>query len=286
MPKAILALRNYPLALFVAMVLFVCSLVLATSSIGINIIGGDEGSGLGGTGKDGIPGSSGFGGTGGPFLGDTETIITDDQSDNNQDPANWPAPWLPREEVETAHIPDEIAPLIEIQRNPLRDPTRTPQESETEGQLRIIEEDTSSLPTHLRQQIDLANSPESFTESPALEIHLQIPEIEAPVPNANPALTENARTASVEAQAEPEEVEVPQAADTIEEAVEQRALADSSEQFAEEIPEIISETAQPVDPRNEAERIQRPELPPFQRLRPAVDRATVAPAGRPQPMRI
>src|SRR5690606_22376492 len=107
MPKAILALRKYPLAILMAMVLFVCTLILATSSIGIIRGGGDEGSGLGGTGRDGLPGSSGFGGTGGPspFFGDAGTTEPENDDDpfGGQNLDDWPAPWLPRE-TETARI--------------------------------------------------------------------------------------------------------------------------------------------------------------------------------------
>jgi hypothetical protein len=293
MPKAILALRRYPLALLMAMVLFVCTLILATSSTGI-IRGGDEGSGLGGTGKDGLPGSSGFGGTGGPspFLGDTGSTEPENENDSTsgQNLDEWPAPWLPRE-TETARIPEEIAPLIEIQRNPLRDPTRSVEAPGIPGELRIIEQDTSSLPSHLRQQMDLANSAESFTEQPALEIRVQIPEIEAPASTA--LLQRPLETAEVPPAAtgdvtknEVLEAELETEDETPSPVVDTRALAENAAEQSEQIPEILTESGQEADPRTTTERIQRPELPPFQRLRPAVDRSSVAPASRPQPLRI
>lgn len=292
MPKAIIALRSYPLAILMAVVLFLCTLILATNSTGIMGGGGDEGSGLGGTGKSGIPGDSGFGGTGGPspFLGDAGTQTpeqADETEPNQQDPNQWPAPWLPRE-TETARIPEELAPLIELQRNPLIDPTRNqaPLFPDNPDALRIIEQDTSSLPSHLRQQIDLANSGEAFTEEPVLEIQLRIPEVQAPEPDDIPALLrqmQNTQTAQQDPQPVPEtltsELPAEPAAATTDE------LHSVAEHSDEEIPEILTETPQPADPRSTTERIQRPELPPFQRMRPAVDRASVLPS-RPQPMRI
>lgn len=293
MPKAILALRSYPLAILMALVLFLCTLILATSSTGIIGGGGDEGSGLGGTGKSGLPGDSGFGGTGGPspFLGDADTGADNrenDSSDSARNPDDWPAPWLPRE-TETARIPEEIAPLIELQRNPLIDPTRnqTPLFPDNPDALRIIEPNTSSLPSHLRQQIDLANSGEAFTQEPTLEIQLQIPEVQTPAPQDIPALLQqmqNTQTASQDVQAveQNDSGELPADGETPVQSTELRAVADHGD---EDIPEIITETPQQADPRTITERIQRPELPPFQRMRPAVDRASVLPS-RPQPMRI
>jgi hypothetical protein len=270
MPRAILALRRYPTAILMAIVLFLCSLLIATNSIGTILINGgvinggggeDQGSGMGGTGKSGMPGDSGFGGTGGPspFLGDADTDEAREQEDSTsadlQD--NWPAPWFPREQ-ETASIPAEIAPLIELQRNPPEDPFRDgsllfPGEPDA---LRMLDEDNSAPSLYMRQLLELANTPDLPVESPALEINVQIPVILAPEPAPLPEVHPNQLT-------------------------EQSTLASSD---SDELPEIVTETAQP-DPRQTTERVQRPELPPFQRMRPAVDRASIAPA-RPQPMRI
>jgi len=68
-------------------------------------------------------------------------------------------------------------------------------------------------------------------------------------------------------------------------------------ELAEELSEIAELAGMPAaqeeipvidaieERRNSPERIQRPELPPFQRMRPAVDRSSVGPP-RVQPMRI
>lgn len=303
MPKAILALRSYPLAFLVAMLLFICSLLLATSSTGIIGGGGgdDGGSGMGGTGKSGLPGDSGFGGTGGPrpFLGELESDR--DPGNDVQDQTDWPAPWLPRE-IEISTIPEEILPLQEIQRNPLRDPTLPPPAvfPDNPDVLRIIEQDNSGLPSHLRQQLDLANSGEIMTESAPVEIRLQIPEIETPTPVIIPLLQRQTQTqqASVaEAPAGPQQAESEASVPEIELTAETEIAVETETNSAqsvnselaghsnEELPEILTETPEISDPRETTERIQRPELPPFQRVRPAVDRASIVPP-RPQPMRI
>lgn len=291
MPKAILALRSYPLAIVMALVLFLCSLILATSSTGIIGGGEDGGSGMGGTGKSGMPGDSGFGGTGGPnpFLGEVEDNT--DLQDSEQQSADWPAPWLPRE-TETAIIPDEIAPLLELQRNPLRDPTlQAPAlfPDNSDGALRIIEQDTSGLPTHLRQQLELANSGEAMTELAPVEIRIQIPEISAPDPvdvpvvRRQPDIQQAQHTEATDQDLLQTPGNSPAGeAEAASQASGSNVLADRQN---EQIPEILTETPEVTDPRTATERIQRPELPPFQRMRPAVDRASILPA-RPQPMRI
>jgi hypothetical protein len=270
MPKTILALRRYPTALVMAMAVFILSLLLATNSIGTILNGGgdDQGSGMGGTGKSGIPGDSGFGGTGGPspFLGDTGLTIDSntDSIDENDAPVsdnvpdNWPAPWLPREQ-ETAAIPADIAPLIELQRNPPQDPFRNAeslQRAEADA-LRILDQQDAVPSLYLRQLIELADSVEESNAAPQLEISLQIPVIQAPEPIAMPVVQQPHMDTRSD------------------------SLANND---AEQLPEILTETPQ-QNPRQSTERIQRPELPPFQRLRPAVDRASIVPA-RPQPMRI
>lgn len=280
MPRAILALRHYPIAILMALVLFLCSLLIATNSIGtilnnggvINSGGGDDqGSGMGGTGKSGMPGDSGFGGTGGPspFLGDA-AIDDADQGDNStstQAQDTWPAPWLPREQ-ETASIPADIAPLIDIQRNPPQDPFRDDSLlfSGEPDALRILDEKDSSPSLYMRQLLELASSPELPTESPRLEISVQIPDIMAPEPAFLFDLHQQTAQQQTTQQLEP---------------TEQTSMVSST---TDELPEIVTETSQP-DSRQNNERVHRPELPPFQRLRPAVDRASIAPA-RPQPMRI
>lgn len=272
MVETVFALRRYSTAMMMIMVLFVCSLLIAANSIGTvlhngNIIkgggGDDQGSGMGGTGKAGLPGDSGFGGTGGPspFIGDAvlgnENNRQDDAPPSSDPVQDWPSPWLTREQ-ETAAIPADIVPLIELRQNPPQDPFRNSEllpQGEPDA-LRILDPNDTTPSLYLRQLIELADSEDLLTESPKLEISLQIPVIPAPEPFSLPVVQPHAEPAADE-------------------------LATNN---AEQLPEILTETPTP-DPRQNSGRLQRPELPPFQRLRPAVDRATVAPA-RPQPMRI
>jgi hypothetical protein len=272
MVETVLALRRYPTAMIMIMVLFFGSLLIAANSIGAilqhgSVIhgggGDDQGSGMGGTGKTGLPGDSGFGGTGGPspFLGDAgsgnENNQQDDSTTSNDSSQDWPLPWIPREQ-ETAVIPAEIIPLMELRQNPPQDPFRNTDllsQGEPDA-LRVLDPNDSTPSLYLRQLIELADSEDLSTETPKLEISLQIPEIPAPEPLSLPLFQQEAQPTTDE-------------------------LATNN---AEQLPEILTETS-PPDPRQNSGRAQRPELPPFQRLRPAVDRATVAPS-RPQPMRI
>ena len=296
MPRAILALRNYPIALLAALLLFVCTLLLATASGGVIRGGGDDqGSGMGGTGKSGGFGDSGFGGTGGPspFLGDAgdagDTDADADYGDRNHraDPqSDWPAPWLPREfppqAQETARIPDDMQPLIELQRNPPVDPFRTapfrtdPVRTDPADQpgtspadnadtLRIIDPDNSALPPHARHLMQLADSGEQMIEEAPSEIRLTVPEIPAA-----------------------EDVGIEQY--TMDDLAEYSGNNTGTVEIAESLTEVESETVnalidESADRRISPERFQRPELPPIQRMRPAVDRASIMPP-RVQPMRI
>lgn len=278
MPKAILALRQYPVALLVATLVFLCSLIIATQSLGVIRGGGgdDQGSGMGGTGKSGGFGDSGFGGTGGPvpYLGDNGQQESQKESPSDLTEADWPAPWFPRE-PETAVIPDDMQPLIELQRNPPVDPFSQPGIPVTpqDDSLRIQDlANDSRIAPETRRVIELANRQDGVdTEGPSLEIEATIPEI-----NDIPEITVLT-----------EVVEVAPAADQDIDTVQQ-----NEEPVMPEF-ELVNESGNQRSPeqaieelrRDTPERINRPELPPFQRIRPAVDRASLPPP-RPQPMRI
>jgi hypothetical protein len=280
MPKAILALRSYPMAILMALVLFACSLVIATASISkIGNGGDDQGSGMGGTGKSGHFGDSGFGGTGGPspFFSGTDTVSDDHVGDPviAPDADHWPAPWLQREQ-ETARIPEEIQPLIELQRNPPQDPYRQRADDQLRNPaLHILDPVTTPLSPYAQRILEMANSSESERTQPALEIEIRIPEnlqFElAELPNTQAPGTVSPTTA-------------PSAIELTEEVIDTTELAGLNGQD-EEIPVIDATIDGTEERRNGPERIQRPELPPFQRMRPAVDRSSITPP-RPQPMRI
>ncbi|MEX2334553.1 MAG: hypothetical protein WD600_09855 [Pseudohongiella sp.] len=294
MPKAILALRSYPLAILMALVLFVSSFLIATSSIGtIGNGGDDQGSGMGGTGRTGgFNGDSGFGGTGGPspFLGSNDAVENYDASENNNDintsapdslPDSLIAPFL-QQQQETARIPDDMQPLIELQRNSPQSPEFQP----LTPRLDILDAEREEMPEHARRVLEMAESSNRTIEEPTLEIQVQIPEA-----TGTDAIERYRMDVADQAAPEP--------AETDSSGVDTRETADAPlvlEQLnADEIAENDTDTAadaqlQELDAGDSSrplipERIQRPELPPFQRMRPAVDRASITPP-RPRPMQI
>lgn len=297
MPKAILALRSYPLAILMAVVLFVCSFLIATSSVGtIGGGGDDQGSGMGGTGRSGgLNGDSGLGGTGGPspFLGSHDSedgTATDDASTDSLSTDRLIMPFLQQQDIETARIPEDMRPLIELQRS---SPV-SPEFRDSTPSLDMLDDDSQALPPHARRLLDMADAGNDTIVAPALEIQVQIPEATG---------TDNIERFRLEV-AEPAESALP-AAETIADPapglepevnnsnadqpfvlqqLPSEEIADSGDTDStidEALPEEAYDSGRPLIP----ERIQRPELPPFQRMRPAVDRASITPP-RPRPMQI
>lgn len=172
MLKAILALRSYPMALFMALLLLACSLVIASASVGILSNGDDDqGSDMGGTSK-----SCSFGDTCGPnsLLGGADTNTDDVRvvSDTDQ----WPTPWLPREQ-ETAGIPVEMQKLIELQRNPPQNPFRQNHNNQLNSPaLHILDPAKTLLPPQAQRILEMGNSAESDQIQPVLLIEIRIPE--------------------------------------------------------------------------------------------------------------
>lgn len=304
MPKAILALRSYPLAVIMALILFACSFVIATSTIGN---GGDEGSGMGGTGRSGgFSGDSGFGGTGGPspFVGssDSEAQNSLEQSPDNALPMDSLIEPFVRQMQETVRIPDDLRPLIELQRTPLEDPSW----QDSSDSLNMLDDTRSELPPGARRLLDMAEADDSRV-APTLELQLRIPETSpASIDNIEPYQMELARQPAANAQnsAAGEEVQAdsqpespltsPLLASPLLEApilespedpglTRTGEIADHSDGAVQE--DIREQNADAEGRPMIPERIQRPELPPFQRMRPAVDRASITPP-RVQPMRI
>lgn len=295
MPKAILALRSYPLAILMALVLFACSFLIATSSIGtIGGGGDDQGSGMGGTGRTGgYNGDSGFGGTGGPspFLGSTDeadSTDADSTADDSSTPDSLIEPFLQQLDTETARIPDDMLPLIELQRNA---PQR-PEFRDSTPALDILDDNREQdLPPRARRLLDMAEAGNAHIVEPTLEIQIQIPEAtgtddierfrmevaEQPAETGQPAPeTDTSTDASVDS--DTHEAELPFALEQLS----TDGLAGREAELDESLPEEnTQDSSRPLIP----ERIQRPELPPFQRMRPAVDRASIIPP-RPRPMQI
>lgn len=292
MARAILVLRHYPWTLIAAMFLFVCSLALAASTLGIIRPNGgdDQGSGMGGTGKSGPFNDSGFGGTGGPspFIGNStderDQQDQNDADDNAIDPmGNIPgASWMPRE-VETADIPEDLQPLIEMQKTPLVDPLRRQHNPENGDTLHILDPASDShLPAFERKQLQMAESNEIPTPEPSLEIHLTVPDTES-LPEADIqqfSLEQLARSSESEAVQGHEETAVveqnsPSVDDRTIPVIDAINLANGEES--------LDEREQTRDQL--PDRIQRPELPPMQRVRPAVSRPAIT-APPPKPMHI
>lgn len=283
MPKAILAIRSYPATLLLALFLFLATLIVTTGSLGKVGAGagggdsGDGGSGIGGTGRSGEFGGSGFGGTGGP-----SPFFT---SVDEEDSATGPAVFTPVEstvvELSTelaaettdslaAEIEDSLSSVIEeiVEQHPLVNESQIILASDS-----VVTEDAP-----------LASSAEPArpTHTPSLQI-VEAVQQEAPEAREPVQLTE----------ADPASVQTVQFSKVAESAIEAEQVSTELQQtdiqqLAETLPVNLENAPEPsdgeIDRRSLPDRIQRPELPPFQRVRP-VERAAIMPP-RVQPMRI
>lgn len=249
MPRAILAIRRYPATLLFALFLFLATLILTAGSLGtVGTGGGDDGdggSGIGGTGKSGEFGGSGFGGTGGPSPFFTSV---DSQSLQNEDETALPA------SAPAAELTTEIA--LSLENSALAEETQR----------------------NISGAVELPSTPETTIEKPVASVQLA----EAPVLDAIPGnrvdtpASGNAVADIAPAEAAPSPPVLANAA------VEPQTIPAETMTVAHEAEE---ETAQETVNRNGIpERIQRPDLPPFQRIRP-VERPSLLPS-RVQPMRI
>lgn len=252
MPRAIIAIRNYPVALLLAALLFTASLILAAGSLGY-IGGDDEGSGLGGTGKNGDFGGSGLGGTGAPnpFLGGSGELTDPDDQDASQDPG---APAINDPEAL-----DRAMRRIDNQSDPqlrIGEPVQTADLMNDEQTREALRQTRETL-----RENALQRGNEAFRNRPEV-VNIRI-EVNDPVDNDD--LIEGIEPYSLP-RPEPESAPM--------------EVADSSDDASDNEEEQEGSSDQRISP----ERIQRPELPPFQRVRP-VQRASIA-APRPRPMRI
>jgi hypothetical protein len=257
MPSAITAIRRYPVTLLLAALLFIASFVIATGSLG-KVGGGsdDEGSGIGGTGRTGEFGGSGLGGTGAP-----SPLVT-----HNELPI----------ESETVLSPASILALgskIDLQLD-----TRIPDRVKSE----ILQELNASIEqraVQLSERITEApQAAEELLEPRALE-SIQLVEATEPKTRdiAPSQIADNVSNTKAEV-TEPAQETIKLAPSLIDPAatVKNQQLADSTPPEQENTME-----AQRLEM---PERIQRPDLPPIQRVRP-VERISIMPP-RAQPMRI
>jgi hypothetical protein len=246
MPRAILAIRNYPAALMLAALLFAASLILAAGSLGY-IGGDDEGSGIGGTGRNGE-----FGGSGapGPFFGASDDTRDPDETDHRRD-QSAPA-------VNDPEALDRAMRRIDDQTEPqmlrLREPVRTADLVNREPMLEALRQTREALRDNARQRSNLAVQ----NRTDVINIRIEVSD----------PLDRDALHESIEPYTLPgsEALEVADGSDDTSQTREQAGKED------------------PSDPRTIPDRVERPELPPLQRLRP-VERASIA-APRPRPMRI
>jgi hypothetical protein len=299
MPKAIFAIRSYPLTLLLAALVFALTLVLTTTSIGKVGGGDDEGSGFGGTGRAGESGGSGFGGTGSPFpfFG-----LEEDEGEKARQELD-----RMREELRPVDVPEalqraiesnlmrESARIAEAAKTPTGEQTAAAPVQDSVDTERLLQSDAAPAMQIARPTRQLSapvimpepgNIIESFQLPPSepgaqpLSNPLAQPQTELAELNS-PTLPEAEADAINNLQLSPElsrELDARSEAELVKEEL-QLAESDLIEQ------ESQRDSADSDERRVAPERIPRPELPPFQRIRPAVDRISIS-APRPQPMRI
>ncbi len=281
MPRAILALRRYPATMLLAAFLFAASLILAATSMGTVTGGGegdDGGSGIGGTGKSGEFGGSGFGGTGGPSPFFTSATPTDSEQDaqpaaDSQDATPQLADTPSLEESVLIELSSSLETNALAEREQADDVAVTP----ASGQPAVL--------------IDIAQAP--ALERPATPelVVADAPEPLAVDAESKPAPEQVAATATASApelepgsdtQLTPVVQAVQSLTTDVGGLVETASVPAESVTVAQESKEDVP--AEPLDRASVPERIQRPDLPPFQRIRP-VERPSLLPS-RVQPMRI
>lgn len=271
MPKAILAIRTYPATLIVALLLFLATLVMTAASMGTAGVGGgddgDGGSGIGGTGKSGEFGGSGFGGTGSPSpfitsVNDQESLTPSTAS--NSSPSEIELSQALTDSVEQRAIDIEPENIVLSDNSP-----------DVGAPSRLV---TDLLLQEKAPDVQLAKASAGFPEPSA-----------APEPVVDqPALPRFNEAGLFEKEVADEQLVVVQqdrfsgSSDIVAESLNTAAGAES---VSVNLETAAKESEQEIDRNALPDRIQRPDLPPFQRVRP-VDRASIVVPSRVQPMRI
>ncbi len=310
MPKAILAIRSYPITLLVAALIFAVTLVLTTTSAGKIRGGDDEGSGFGGTGRSGESGGSGLGGTGAPYPFLTQEEERDLRVREELDRM--------REELRPVDIPDALQRSFE--NNPLFEQTelanlQAPEIAPDRVDVNRLLQDPAAPALQLAQP----GRQMPVFDVPAIRLpEVAIPPAALPVPRQAAEIADNTTAVDVEFNVErgavtqettPATVAVADAFSDVSELMDapaQKGFADlvefltaGSEPATATEPNSATDSGSGIDQsthnqeladtddrRNLPQRFQRPELPPFQQMRPAViDRVSISPP-RPMPMRI
>ncbi|MDP1933209.1 MAG: hypothetical protein Q8L60_17300 [Gammaproteobacteria bacterium] len=270
MPKAILAIRSYPATLLLALFLFLITLVVTTGSLGKVGAGGDSGdggSGIGGTGRSGEFGGSGFGGTGGPspFF----TSLEDEGHDVPEfavSPVELPVFEL-MTELTSGQTHDPAILIIETSLINVLEETVEQHPLVQESRADLAVDDPVVRAVDTTDSVQPATTPLQIVDTALLEFSTP-GQIARPSVNSTP-LNENSLSTVAGHTAETESAPQQHVAEAKPANLEVTAPASNE-------PEI--------DRRSLPDRIQRPDLPPFQRIRP-VERASVMPP-RVQPMRI
>ncbi len=272
MPKAILAIRTYPATLLLALALFMATLVMTAASMGkVGTGGGDDGdggSGIGGTGKTGEFGGSGFGGTGGP-----SPFVTG--IDQEVQPADHP---FEQDPVEANSLTgnDSIAVNAESV-------IEQALSASTEQSLLVLETDDALMTDDVAQNDNLTTV---VTESKAPE--RQLAEVLPNVQGLTQTKSQRLPQPTYPLSKEPIVVVAP-TADTqqppLEIVIENTAQEETPDSIAVKLETAAEQSKLEVDRNNLPDRIQRPDLPPFQRVRP-LDRVSIMAPARLQPMRI
>lgn len=242
-----------------------CALLLNLGSSGnIRQGGDDEGSGLGGTGRLPVPGSeSGLGGTGlKPFLGS-----------RSESPDTVPA------EVEVFYAPESrklaLTEALELDIPVSREVEIAPLESP-------VQIATASSFTRDSSAIDINEQIQRDLDSNALA-YLQLKDqLLARHSDTNFEAARAQQSESEAADSEPH----PEAAATTETDLAWQAVASFFSQNSDEDQENGAAGLETEGDRIERpDRVQRPELPPMQRIRPSVQRAGILPP-RVKPLRL
>lgn len=262
MPSAITAIRRYPATLLLAVLLFIASFVVATGSFGKVGSGGgdDEGSGMGGTGRTGEFGGSGLGGTGA-----LSPLVTQNEASSES-------------KIENQATPSPTSILAQSPVIDLRIDTRIPDRVKSE----ILQELNTNIEQRALQLSEsTAESPQPAEESVEPSTIEPIQLVEATQQKTR-EVTPNQLAESMR-DTELDTTEATQEVLEIAPVLIEPAVTVEPQQLAEGTPpeqENIVEAQRLEMP----ERIQRPDLPPIQRVRP-VERISILPP-RAQPMRI
>ena len=321
MPKPIIAIRTYPRIFALAIFLFLSSLVVTAASLGKTTSGGDDGSGIGGTGRIG---GSGLGGTGAPYFGVKNDVENGSEKfDIDLPELNVSAPQHqetieaithPAIEIEIAHTNNVDSahhnPAAEIQLPVLDLPKLLTQSLEENSLHTVITpqrqeaygDKTGTNPSLYSANLDLLD------EAVRVELDVAQLETEPGIPTMPPSLDEEIIAARQGPQATEHTTDIappPPVIKTMAEALFALAIANKTavpaegqgnfealltpahQQLAESIPVSLTELL----PRAEANErsvkapgfFRRPEIPRVQRILP-VQRIILPP--RLQPMRI